>query len=290
MSYQAAYQAIPVAVPDNSVFSVYDLAFMLPEFRDAFGPDHQDRLARRLLAAARLNPRWLCISHSTAADLIRICGISPTRVAVGWPALDAALQHPITPEERRACRKRLGLEEPFILHVGTLQPRKNIVRLIDACEHLRQVRGHPVQLVLVGQRGWLDEPVLEAIRKASTFVRYLGSLPDQELRILICEARMLAIPSLYEGFGFLALEGMALGTPVAAANVSSLPEVVGDAGILFDPLSEEAIAAALERLWTDPDLRHDLSQRGKARAEGFNWQSMVDALGAQFAAGGFTVC
>jgi glycosyltransferase involved in cell wall biosynthesis len=287
--YQCAHAAIPLAVPDNTVYSVYDLAFMRSEFAADFPAELRDRLSRRLAAALKKNPRWLCISHSTATDLIRLCGVPEERVAVGWPAVAPGLAGDVPPDERLAWRKRFEIEGPFLLHVGTLQPRKNLRRLLAACDRLRQARGVPVQLVLVGQRGWLDAPVIEALDERSAFARYLGLVPDRALRALLAEARLLVCPALYEGFGLPALEAMAGGVPVAASNTGALPEVLGEAAVYFDPVDEEDIAAAIERVWHDPSLRADLAQRGRVRARQFSWDAMVDALGGQFAAGGLRI-
>jgi len=191
-------------------------------------------------------------------------------------------------DERRHWRERFQISGPFALHVGTLQPRKNLVRLLAACDRLRR-RGAPVQLVLAGQRGWLDAPILDAVGRMSAFARYVGPVPDAALRALLAEARLFAMPALYEGFGLPALEAMAAGVPVAAARAGSLPEVLGDAAVFFDPLDLDAMAAAIDRLWQDAALRADLARRGRARARAFTWDAMVDVLGAQFAAGGLRI-
>jgi glycosyltransferase involved in cell wall biosynthesis len=287
--YQCVHAAVPLAVPDNTVYSVYDLAFARPEFAADFPADLRDRLNRRLGVALRKNPRWLCISRATATDLIRLCGVPEERVAVGWPAVTPSLAGPVSPVERRACRERFGIEAPFMLHVGTLQPRKNLLRLLAACDRLRQERRVPVQVILVGQRGWLDTPVVDALDKRSAFSRYLGAVPDDVLRVLLAEARLLVMPALYEGFGLPALEAMAAGVPVAAARAGALPEVLGDAAEFFDPLDEAGMGAVIERVWEDPALRAHLAQRGKVRARQFSLDVMVDALGVQFTTGGLRI-
>ena len=286
--YQSAHAATPLAVPDNTVFSVCDLAFMRPEFAGDFPPDLRDRLTRRFAAARRANPRWLAISRATADDLAAIGGVPGERIAVGSPAVAAGVAGEPSADERRQWRERFQISGPFALHVGTLQPRKNLVRLLAACDAVRR-RGTPVQLVLAGQRGWLDAPILDAVGRMTAFARYVGPVADAALRALLAEARLFAMPALYEGFGIPALEAMAAGVPVAAARAGSLPEVLGDAAVFFDPLDEDAMAAAIDRLWHDDALRADLGRRGRARAPGFTWEAMVDALGRQFAAGGLRI-
>ncbi len=169
--------------------------------------------------------------------------------------------------------RRHQLEAPYFLYVGTLEPRKNLVRLIKAFDMvLRKTPGN-VQLVLAGGKGWKYEEILDEIRKLNLHdsVRQLGYVPDEDLPGLIRGARAMVYPSLYEGFGLPPLEAMAVGTPVLTSNTSSLPEVVGEAAVMVDPEDVEAMAVAMERLWTDETWRESLSMKGYQQAQQFNW-------------------
>ncbi len=161
---------------------------------------------------------------------------------------------------------------PFFLYLGTLEPRKNLVRLLNAYVALRSRTINPPDLLLVGRRGWRSQPIIEALKRTPEGVHWLGHLPDQQLHQLYRQAVCLVLPSLYEGFGLPILEAMASGCPVICSRSSSLPEIAGNAACMIDPLDENEITEALERLWHCPDLRGRLKIAGKARAESFTWE------------------
>jgi glycosyltransferase involved in cell wall biosynthesis len=169
-----------------------------------------------------------------------------------------------------ALRTRLGLEGPFFLYVGTLEPRKNLPLLLRAFERLGARAG--VHLALAGPRGWLDEPIVAAAARLGERVRLLGPVPPADLAALYAAAEVFVFPSRYEGFGLPPLEAMAAGTPVVAARASCLPEVLGDAALFVEPDDEAGLAEALGQLLDDPALRTELRQRGLARAAGFSWE------------------
>jgi glycosyltransferase involved in cell wall biosynthesis len=177
-------------------------------------------------------------------------------------------------EARVQVGKRYGLRERYVLAVGLLQPRKNLARLLEAFELI--VPGHPdLQLVVVGARGWGNEPLHERLQTPQLCERVAlcGSVPPEDLRALYSAAEMLVYPSLYEGFGLPPLEAMSCGTPVVASKATAVPEVVGDAGLLVDPLDPQDIAAAMGRILEDTPLAADLAQRGLARAGLFSWRA-----------------
>jgi glycosyltransferase involved in cell wall biosynthesis len=178
---------------------------------------------------------------------------------------------PLDTARNRARINRAGVTYPYIFTAGTLEPRKNYVRLLEAYALLR-ARGVHHRLVVAGRPGWLYEPIQEAVQrfKLADCVTFLQ--PDDELlAALYGAADVFVFPSLYEGFGIPPLEAMACGAPVACSSSSSLPEVVGDAAVLFDPLDVEAIAAAVNRLLEDLQLARRLRVRGPERAATFRW-------------------
>ncbi|MHB9091611.1 MAG: glycosyltransferase family 4 protein, partial [Chloroflexota bacterium] len=175
--------------------------------------------------------------------------------------------------ESAAVRERFGLDKPFILTVGTLEPRKNIVRLLEAFAAVRRT-GLSTCLVHVGPRGWLYEEVYARVNQLElgNSVRFLGRVPIDDLVGLYNAAAVFAYPSLYEGFGLPPLEAMACGCPVVTSNTSSLPEVVGDAGLTVDPLSVPQLVDAISTVLVDRSLADDLRHRGLARGKTFSWE------------------
>ena len=175
-------------------------------------------------------------------------------------------------------RDRYQLNAPYVLYAGNIKPHKNLERLIEAFHTLRQDPdlAH-VKLLIIGDEISKYATLRRAVHryKLHKHVRFFGFVPDKTLAVLYRLARVFVFPSLYEGFGFPPLEAMASGTPVITSNVSSLPEVVGDAALLIDPLDPAAIANAMRRVLMDSDLRDDLRQRGLRRVQEFSWERSV---------------
>jgi glycosyltransferase involved in cell wall biosynthesis len=263
--------SLPPVVPCASVATVHDLGYL-------HFPDEHPRLIRWL---RRLANRWsasratrvVAISGATRDDLVRFESVSPARITVVHHGCGPSFRPVRDADQIAAVRRRHRLSAPYFLFVGTLQPRKNLARLLAAFDRLAE--DHPgILLALVGARGWQPgrlRAALDGVR-ARDRVRLLGYVNDADLPLLVSDALALAFPSLYEGFGLPALEAMACATPVLTSNTSSLPEVVGDAGLLVDPLDVDAIAGALRRLADDEKLRAELGERGAARAASFTWQ------------------
>ncbi len=254
---------LPLAHPLPSVVTVHDLGYHhFPNAHPARQRRYLDWSTRR---AARAATHLLADSHATARDLTTIYAVPESKVTVVYPGRDEGLRR-VDPAEVRA---RYDLPADYVLHVGTLQPRKNLLRLIEAVADLR--KAHPaLTLVLAGRAGWLAEPIL-AVARAQPWVRLLNYVPDADLAGLYSGARVFAFPSLYEGFGFPVLEAMACGVPVVCANTASLPELAGDAALTVDPLDTAALAAALGRALTDDALTAGLVGRGHAQIERFTW-------------------
>jgi glycosyltransferase involved in cell wall biosynthesis len=222
-------------------------------------------LPRAVRAAARV----LTPSRYTQERLVEICKADPGRVEVAPYGVDAAFgPGPASGD----LLERLGVTGPYVLTVGTLQPRKNLQLALRAFERVAAA-GAPHSLVVVGARGWRDEPLLEALQAspAGRRVQLLGRVSDEELVELYRGADCLLFPSLYEGFGFPVLEAMACGTPVLCARSTSLPELAGDAAELADPDDLDAFGSALADLLASSSRRDELEAAGLIRAREFSW-------------------
>jgi glycosyltransferase involved in cell wall biosynthesis len=232
--------------------------------------------------------RVIAVSESTKRDLVQRYGLSPAQIDVVYNGVDAAFR-PLPAEKVEAFRVERDLPDRFILFVGTLEPRKNVSGLIDAYARLSKVRP---PLMIVGGKGWLYDEVLGRVEALSLTkeVHFVGYVPAEDLSLWYNAADLFVYPSLYEGFGLPPLEAMACGTPVISSTASSLPEVVGQAGLLVDPGDAEALAAAMEQVLGDVDLQSKMSTEGLAQAGGFSWQDAaqhtVDTYRRAMMAGG----
>jgi glycosyltransferase involved in cell wall biosynthesis len=264
---------LPIVHPRRSVATIHDLGYL-------YWPKAHP-LARRwylhlsTMYNARASSRVIAVSRTTADDLVRLYRVPAAKIAV-IPEGCGSEYRPVSAEAVATVRSRYALPERYVLAVGTIQPRKNLDRLVEAFLRVREASG-AVQLVLAGKPGWGAAPVLRQIAASGSAVRILGYVPDRDLPALLGGAEALAFPSLYEGFGLPALEAMACGTPVVCSNNSSLPEIVGDAGLLVPPTDVGAIAGALLLLLEDPALRDELRRRGLERAAGLSWKRCAAA-------------
>jgi len=252
------------------VVTIHDLTFfLLPE---RYPPTRRLYFQVMTRLSARVADAIIVPSEAVRGDVMRLLRLPAERVFVIPEAAGAAF-HPQDAVAIEAVRRRYGLEEPFLLSVGSLEPGKNRERLLQALARLR-ARGLKHGLVVAGQQAWRHEgeaPLARRLGLADS-VRFLGHVPQADLPALYSAADLFVFPSLYEGFGLPALEAMACGTPVVASNVSALPEVVGDAALQVSPLDVEALADAMERLLRDDRLRADLRERGLEQARQFSWE------------------
>jgi glycosyltransferase involved in cell wall biosynthesis len=259
---------LPVVTPARSVVVVYDVGHrFFPRAHTVTEWLYVEWAIRRHVRTAT---RLLTISEASKRDLVRLYGANPDRIAVAYPAVDARFTS-ATDDEIRQVRGRHGLPERYILHLGTIKPRKNLPRLVRA---FAQASLPPdTQLALGGMTTFGSRAIERAIQETglSERVRRLAYVPDADLPALYSGAAAVAIVSLYEGFGMPALEALACGAPLVAANRGSLPEIVGEAGIVVDPLDVASISHGLERAVGDPSLREQLRQAGPRRAARFDW-------------------
>jgi glycosyltransferase involved in cell wall biosynthesis len=225
---------------------------------------------------ARAASRVIASSQATKDDLVQQCGIEPDKITVVYFGYDETMQ-PVEDEATiEKVKARYGIQGDYVLHVGTLQPRKNLGRLLEAYAMVRKQakRGETPCLVMAGRKGWLYDQIFQQVERLGleSAVILPGYVPQDDLPALLSGAHLFAFPSLYEGFGLPVLEAMACGTPVLCSNVSSLPEVAGDAALLVDPLDVKSMAEAMNRLLQDEGLRSQLVERGYRQVRQFSWE------------------
>jgi glycosyltransferase involved in cell wall biosynthesis len=248
------------------VVTVHDLTLLThPEWHQASKARFFRWAMRRSVAAAR---RVLCVSATTARDLQEHLGVDPERVDVTPLGTDL---RPASEQAVAALRRRLGLDGPYLLGLGTLEPRKDLPTLVRAFTALAGELPH--RLVLAGLAGWGAGEVAAAVAASGVADRILlaGYVPEADKAALFTGADLFAYPSRYEGFGLPVLEAMACGTPVVTTTGGSLPEVAGDAALLVTPGDADALAASIDKLAGDAGERVGLVQRGMVRAAGFTW-------------------
>ena len=221
--------------------------------------------------AARRARAIIAVSESVKADIVRILGVPADKVHVVYSAPSDQFRR-LPPDATTAVRRKYALPEQFVLYVGTIEPRKNLVRLLEAFASLPN---RPPALVIAGARGWKDQQVFAAVERLGLqhSVHYLGYVPQEELIVLYNLARVLAFPSLYEGCGLPVLEAMACGTPVVTSRRGGLVEMAGDAAEFVDPTSVQSIANGLQRVLTDPYRQADLRENGYAQVRRFSWRA-----------------
>ena len=248
--------------------TIHDLTcFLMPELH----PRANLAAERSFAAIARRADALIAVSESTKNDAVRVLGLQPEKITVIHSGIPHAYFSP-EPEMIDAVRKRYVLRKPYALFVGTIEPRKNVDLLLDAFESLpASIREH-YQLVIAGPPGWRSHHTMKRLRH----VHYLGYVPEAVLPALTAGATVFVYPSLYEGFGFPVVQAMAAGTPVITSNVSSLPEVAGDAALLFDPRSQSELHHALSRLLTSDGLRAAMASSGRTRAAQFHWEDCAE--------------
>jgi len=267
-----AYSATRVPI----VLTVHDLTPIL--FPEAHPTKSGLLWGKAFRSCAKFVSHWIAVSENTKNDLTSVLNVNPDNITVVPEAADERFK-PITDKEeiKRYVFEHYGLQTPFILYVGTLEPRKNIPSLLKAFSILRE-RGYPHKLVLIGGKGWKYEEIFSTIDelKLENQIAIPGYVQDQDMVYFYNLADLFVYPSLYEGFGLPPLEAMSCGAPVITSSKSSLPEVVGDAALLVDPLDVDALAVAIESVLANKELRTELSERGLKRAKFFSWEKTAE--------------
>ncbi len=263
--------SLPPSVGSRTVVTIHDLAFMThPE---CAVPSLRAYLHRVVPRATEKADHIVAVSQATANALTNLLHVDPRKITVIHLGVDPTMRRVEDSAKRNAAVERYGLRTPFIFAVGTIEPRKNYARLIEAFSIARTKPGGPTQLVIAGRNGWLYDDVYAAVDRHGVrdSVRFLDYVSDDDLPTLYSLASAVAMPSLTEGFGIPMVEAMACGAPVVASDSGSLPEVVGEAGLLVPPTDTSALADALHRVVSDMPLRERLVALGYERVRQFNW-------------------
>ena len=253
---------LPLYHPCPSIVVVHDLGYV--HFPDAHPPGQRLYLDLSTRFSARFASALIADSQATKRDLIAYYRTPPEKITVVYPGFDDSLKPVRHPTQRNPIAEKYNLPQPFLLHVGTLQPRKNLERLIEAFDPAQ------VSLILAGRRGWLADSIFE--QGQAKGVRFLDYVPDEDLPALYSSALAYVAPSLYEGFGFTVLEAMACGTPVICSDGGALPEVAGEAALLFPARDTQALAEAIRRLVADAELRRTMTMQGFRNLSRFSWR------------------
>lgn len=260
---------LPPIHPRRSIVTVHDLGHLhFPEAHPTLQRVYHTWTTQWNAQAAT---HVLADSEATRDDLVQFCRIPSEKISVVYPAYDARAYRPIRDSERlQETRDRFRIGRDYVLAIGTIHPRKNYGRLIEAFSQL----SIDCDLIIVGKKGWLAADVFERVKSLGldSRVRFLDYVPASEMPALVSGARLFVFPSLHEGFGLPILEAQACGTPVVCSMTSSLPEAAGDGALFIDPCDVNALAAAMERVLKDSALRSKIIANGFRNLERFSWE------------------
>ena len=277
--FHTPHYVLPVLTPCRSIVTIHDCIHLIfPQYL-------RNRLvyayARTMFwTAVHRASRILTVSEASKNDILRFFDVPSERVTVIYNAIDNRFYEEPTDEQIARVRERYQLHDRFLMYAGNVKPHKNLERLIDAFVLLRKNGLGDVKLLITGSEISRYATLRRAVHRHNLHkhVRFLGYQSEETLAALYRLADVFVFPSLYEGFGLPPLEAMASGTPVVVSNVSSLPEVVGDAGLLVNPYDPQAIADGISRVLVDKKLREELSARGVVRARAFSWPESVKRI------------
>jgi len=282
---------LPLAYRGKSVVTVHDLAiYKNPEWFPREGLMGQ-RFSTKTLVPKSLGKaeKIIAVSEHTKKDIVEIFKIKPEKIDVIYEGVEfrnlPSKKEAVCGLEAKICfediKAKYGLKDGYVLFLGTIEPRKNIINLVRAFRTValeNKKFGEKYQLVLAGAKGWKHEKIYKEIESSNKklgskgIIKYIGYVPGKEKFFLMEYASCFVFPSLYEGFGLPVLEAMSLGVPTITSKISSLPEITGDAALLVDPHKEEEIALVLEKVLTDKNLQKNLSAKGVTQAKKFSWE------------------
>jgi glycosyltransferase involved in cell wall biosynthesis len=274
--FHAPHYTLPALTPCRSIVTIHDCIHLrFPQYLPNRLAHGYARAA--LWTATHRSDRVLTVSEASKQDILTFFDIPADKITVIPNAIDDCFFVPPPDKNIERIRERYQLQAPFLLYVGNVHPHKNLERLLDAFYKVRSLGHDDLTLLIIGDDITRYAKLRRAVHRYQLhrYVRFLGFVPNETLRVLYHLARAFVFPSLYEGFGLPPLEAMASGTAVVTSNVSSLPEVTGDAAILVDPHSQDAIASGICRVLEDNVFREELVTKGQARAKQFSWDRSI---------------
>jgi glycosyltransferase involved in cell wall biosynthesis len=259
---------LPFFINCKSVIVIHDLAFFMNEL-NAYPLTDTFYMHMMIKSSVKRANRIITVSENTKRDIIKFLGVEESKITVTHLASNK--KYRIIEDEIRLneIKKKYNLNNKFIFYCGSLSPRKNMIRLLMAFDIIRNKIPH--KLVLTGGRSWNDKTLNNLIHKIGDDVIKLGFVPDEDTPLLYNLADLFVYPSLYEGFGLPTLEAMACGCPVFTSNVSSIPEVIGDAGIMIDPYNVDEMAKSMYDILKDDGMKGDMVKRGQKQIKKFSW-------------------
>jgi len=260
---------LPIFTPSRSFISILDVSYL--KFPELFKAADLNQLTKWTKYSVKKASAIFTISQASKGDIIKEYRVSGQSVVVTYPGIKTVLSSRYKVLSMNELEKKYGIKGQYILFVGTLQPRKNITRLVEAFSKLNNPN---LDLIIIGKRGWKFEEILVAPKKfgIENKVKFLELVPDGDLPAFYKNAICFVLPSLYEGFGLPVLEAMRYGCPVITSNISSLPEAGGNAALYVDPLSVEDISKKLESITTNSKLREELIRKGYEQVKKFSWE------------------
>jgi len=270
--WQPSPRILPVSRRCRQVITFHDLVFeIFPQFYTWKSRAWQWQMSYPYLA--RTADQLIAVSQSTKNDLEKLYHIKPEKIKVIYEGVESSYFDPIDDYVVKVLKEKFNVPEKYLYYIGSLEPRKNVIAIVRTLAYLKEQNVN-IKLVVSGGKSWLEGPIFAEIEKLhlAGHVVFTGSVTEAEKIAWLQGATVFLFPSLYEGFGLPVLEAMAAGCPVVTSNVSSLPEVVGEAAVLVDPNDQNSINIAVANLCSDPNLANRYSEQGRVRAKQFNWE------------------
>ncbi|MDF2611938.1 MAG: glycosyltransferase family 1 protein [Lachnospiraceae bacterium] len=270
---------IPPGIKGKAVTFIYDMVYKA--YPETIRRETLDMLDHNLSRACEKADHIITISEFSKNEIIKYMNVPENKISVMPCGVDHAKFHPnYSKADIEGSKAKYGINQDYILYLGTLEPRKNIIMLIEAYAKLREESINSPKLVLAGKKGWLYDDIFEKVKQyqMSEDIIFTDYVDADDVPLLLNGATMFVFPSIYEGFGLPPLEAMACGTPVISSNAASLPEVIGDAGILVDPYSCEELKNAMQLVINNEILRAELREKGILHSNNFTWKASVNKL------------
>lgn len=276
--YHFVNYVVPPYVKGKKINTVYDMVYKT--FPETMDPENYKKLDKGLRESCNRSDAIVTISENSKKEIASFLNIPDSKIHIISPGVDTSVYRPMQPSEYINVISKYNLPNKYLLYLGTIEPRKNIAAIIRAYHSFVSMGATDYKLVIAGKKGWMFEQIFSLVKELNIEdkVIFPGYVQEEDKPYIYAGAAAFLFPSLYEGFGMPPLEAMACGVPVITSDTSSLPEVVGDAGILVQPTDVDGISKAIYNLVSQPELRNRLSEKGLSRAESFSWGKSTEKL------------